>query len=121
MKVEEYLKNLKVGEIVGNKRALAAMKRKGLVYDYSYWCYLEDQKVYYTEDYGNGMELCHKFTYMGKPIEEGEKGSRSNPFKSFDEYCRSPYSESLTIEYKGMKFRSKYLDGCFNAYLMKEK
>lgn len=121
MKVEEYLKNLKVGSIVGSKRALAAMKRKGLIYDYSQWCYLEDQNVYYKEDYGNGIELCHKFTYSGKPIQEGEKGSRENPYMSYEEYLNSPYFESISFEYKGMKFASRYFDGCFNAYLVKEK
>jgi hypothetical protein len=118
MKTIEYLQNLPKGAIVNNKRALAIFKKLGLIYDYSAWGYLESQNVYYMSTYNGKTTREHIFTYSGKPIQNGQFGSVDNPFSSSDEMFKH-YSYSLNFEYKGMKFSSKYLDGCFNAYLEK--
>lgn len=61
MKVSEYLEKLPIGEIVTNKRLLAALKRKGLI-DYSVYGYLcgnvdrviEYKGSYFTKQYLDG-------------------------------------------------------------------
>ena len=55
MKVSEYLKKLTIGEIVTNKRLLAALKRKGLIFDYSahgYLCECSEVDAIYGYDGG---------------------------------------------------------------------
>ena len=49
MKNKEILAKMPVGEIVP-KRVLAAMKRKGLIYDYSRWGYLESARIPYKDE-----------------------------------------------------------------------
>lgn len=45
MNVQTYLDTRYTGEVIGSRRVLAAMKRKGLISGYSEWCYLESHKV----------------------------------------------------------------------------
>ena len=56
MKVSEYLEKLSIGEIVTNKRLLAALKRKGLIFDYSAHGYLCSCSIYYNEEYNGRVE-----------------------------------------------------------------
>ena len=49
MKNKEILAEMPVGGIVP-KRVLAAMKRKGLIYGYSHWGYLESARIQYKEE-----------------------------------------------------------------------
>ena len=42
MKLLDYIKQLPIGEVVTNKRLLSVLKRKGLIFDYSRFGYLED-------------------------------------------------------------------------------
>ena len=45
---KEILAKMPIGEIVP-KRILAAMKRKGLIFDYSFWGYLESARISYKD------------------------------------------------------------------------
>ena len=53
MKLLDYIKQLPIGEVVMNKRFLAVLKRKGLIFDYSRFGYLEPCFIYYNEQYGD--------------------------------------------------------------------
>ena len=122
MNVQTYLDNLPTGEVVTNRRVLAAMKRKGLIVDYSHWCYLEDKRVWYirweTERIGKIADSMHY--YFGRELKEGDKGTRMNPFDSFADMLEAMPKES-GFYYRGHYFTSKYMDGCINAYLIKSE
>lgn len=119
MKVLDYLKRLPEGSIVANKRVLHLFKRIGFISDYSQWGYLESQYVYFERD-DEGVDYIH--SECGPLINDGDKGSRGNPFKDLDEMHESGYYTSLKdFEYKGYKFSFKYLDGCFRPYLQMVK
>lgn len=122
MDIQTYLDNLPTGEVVTNRRALCAMKRKGLIVDYSPWCYLEDKRVWYirweTECIGKIADSM--YYYFCRELKDGEKGTRDNPFGSFAEMLEAMPRES-GFYYRGHYFTSKYLDGCFNAYLIKSE
>ena len=58
MKNQEYVDRLPIGEVVCKKQVLAAMKKKGLIEDYSWWGYLEYESAYNPLPKGD-------FEYMG--------------------------------------------------------
>ena len=109
MKIIDYLENCKVGEIITNKRLLSILKRKGLIFDYSNWGYLESCTIKWT-DYRQCVDLFKKGNAPKTDIcVENES--------IYNDYLRN----SDIIEYKGYEFRYKYLNGCFNAYLQLTK
>lgn len=114
----ELLERMPNGEVVTDKRVLRTLKRNGLIFDYSPWGYLESQNIYYKDKYYGGTN--HQFTYYGPEIKADDKGSCQNPYESFDDYLENCTIESNPIEYKGFTFETKYLSGCFNAYLVKK-
>ena len=71
MKLLDYIKQLPIGEVVMNKRFLAVLKRKGLIFDYSCFGYLESCFIYYNEQYGDKTErwsrMLHLFTKGNAP------------------------------------------------------
>lgn len=110
MKNKQYLDELPKGGIVKNKRVLSALKRKGLIFDYSPWGYLEIVKVTEKET----KEYWDVWSYLF-PNGNAPKKDRVYVEKKddLDQY------RSGTIEYLGHKFNTKHLDGCMNAYLQK--
>lgn len=58
MKNQEYVDRLPIGEVVGKKQVLAAMKKRGLIEDYSWFGYLEYEDAYNPLPKGD-------FEYMG--------------------------------------------------------
>ena len=56
MKLLDYIEKLQIGEVVTNKRLLAVLKRKGLIFDYSFFGYLESCFIYYNEQYVDKTE-----------------------------------------------------------------
>jgi hypothetical protein len=115
MKVTELLTSLPIGEVIP-KKVLSVLKRNGLIYDYSNFGYLESQWVYYFDC--EGKRERH-ISYAGKEIKDGELGSFENPFKNYRDSVDHGFGEWLEINYKGFTLSSKYLSGCFNAYLIK--
>lgn len=114
MKITDYLTALPLGEVVTNKSVLAVLKRKGLIYDYSDWGYLESRWVY-REPWEDG--------YMRRDLEElFPMGNATDPIfddvVSDDDYY-DKYKVGGNIEYKGFVFTTQYLDGCFKPYLKK--
>jgi hypothetical protein len=63
MKNKEILAKMPVGGIVP-KRVLAAMKRKGLIYDYSHWGYLESAMIWYKEMWNGREESNYVFIHL---------------------------------------------------------
>lgn len=120
MNVQDYLDNLPTGEVVCNRRVLAAMKRKGLISDYSPWCYMESHRRYYVSTWSGKPSVDYYDVYFCREPKEGELGSRENPYPSA-EALWDDKPHNLGFYYKGHYFQTQYLDGCFNPYLIKSE
>ena len=129
MKLLDYIEKLQIGDVVTNKRLLAVLKRKGLIFDYSFWCYLESCFIYYNEQYGDKTERWHKmlhiFTKGNAPrnyklCKDGTKVLNSTISLNCDsDELYKTYGLDGVIEYKGNYFTMQYLSGCFSPYLVK--
>ena len=129
MKLLDYIEKLQIGEVVTNKRLLAALKRKGLIFDYSFFGYLESCFIYYNEQYGDKTERWHKmlhiFTKGNAPrnyklCKDGTKVLNSTISLNCDSNeLYKTYGLDGVIEYKGNYFTMQYLSGCFSPYLVK--
>ena len=129
MKLLDYIEKLQIGEVVTNKRLLAVLKRKGLIFDYSFWGYLESCFIYYNEQYGNNTERWHKMLHLFtkgnaprnyKLCKDGTKVLNSTISLNCDSNeLYKTYGLDGVIEYKGNYFTMQYLDGCFSPYLVK--
>ena len=109
MKNKEILAKMPVGGIVP-KRVLAAMKRKGLIYGYSHWGYLESARI----PYKNENDSWHRY------IELFPNGNarEADSFMGTSDELRDKFIGGR-LEYLGFQFDTKYLDGCFSPYLIK--
>lgn len=117
MKILEILNSLKPGDIIP-KRVLYILQRKGLIYGYSPFGYLESQHVYYKIN----DDVFDIYTASGKKINLSEPGSISNPFESYYEMVKNGYLNFFECTYMGFTFENRYISGCFNDYLvLKEK
>ena len=129
MKLLDYIEKLQIGEVVTNKRLLAALKRKGLIFDYSLWGYLESCFIYYNEQYGYKTErwdkMLHLFTKGNAPrnyiqCKDGTKVlDRYIQLNCDSDELHKTYGLDGVIEYKGNYFTMQYLSGCFSPYLVK--
>lgn len=106
---KEILAKMPCGEIVP-KRILAAMKRKGLIYDYSPWGYLESAKIRFEDPDDRWHEYVELFP----------KGnaSEADSFIGTSDELREKFVNGK-ISYLGFTFDTKYLSGCFQPYLVK--
>ena len=129
MKLLDYIKQLQIGEVVMNKRFLAVLKRKGLIFDYSRFGYLESCFIYYNEQYGDKTErlsrMLHLFTKGNAPrnykqCKDGTKYLDDSLSLNCDsDELHKTYGLDGVIEYKGNYFTVQYLSGCFSPYLVK--
>lgn len=129
MKLLDYIKQIPIGEVVTNKRLLAVLKRKGLIFDYSRFGYLEDCCIYYNGQYGDKTERwdrrLHIFAKGNAPrnyiqCEDGTKVLDSYiSLNCNSDELNKTYGWDDVIEYKGNYFTMQYLSGCFNPYLVK--
>ena len=129
MKLLDYINQLPIGEVVTNKRLLSVLKRKGLIFDYSRFGYLEDCRIYYNGQYGGKTErwdmMLYLFTKGNAPrnyiqCEDGTKVLDSYiSLNCNGDELRETYGIDGVIEYKGNYFTMQYLDGCFSPYLVK--
>ena len=129
MKLLDYIKQLQMGEVVKNKRFLAVLKRKGLIFDYSWWCYLEPCYLYYNEECKSVTKrlsrMLHLFTRGNAPrnyiqCADGTKDLDHNVSLNCDsDELHKTYVLDGVIEYKGNYFTMQYLSGCFSPYLVK--
>ena len=114
---KEILAKMPCGEVVP-KRILAAMKRKGLIFDYSAWGYLENCRIWYAEEWKGRIEhnyvMLHIFP-KGKSVKEYDNHFELSHSEILDKYG----SDWGKIEYLGFTFEVKYLSGCFSPYLIK--
>ena len=130
MKLLDYINQLPIGEVVTNKRLLAVLQRKCLIFDYSRPGYLESCFIYYNEQYGDKTERWHKMLHLFT------KGNAPRNYKqckggtkylddslslncNIDELNKIYGYDGCVIEYKGNYFTMQYLDGCFSPYLVK--
>ena len=107
---KEILQNLPCGEIVP-KQILAAMKRKGLIWDYSFWGYLESARISYKNP-DDSWHIYQELFPFGNAKE-------ANEFVGTSDELREKFGGNSKIEYLGFTFDYKYLSGCFKPYLVK--
>ena len=129
MKLLDYINQLPIGAVVTNKRLLSVLKRKGLIFDYSCFGYLESCFIYYNEQYGGKTErwnrMLHLFTKGNAPrnykqYNDGTKYLDDRLSLDCDgDELRKTYGMDGVVEYKGNYFTMHYLDGCFSPYLVK--
>lgn len=129
MKLLDYINQLQIGEVVTNKKFLAVLKRKGLIFDYSFWGYLESCFIYYNEQYGDKTERWHKMLHIFtkgnaprnyKMCKDGTKVLNSTISLNCDSNeLYKTYGLDGVIEYKGNYFTMQHLSGCFSPYLVK--
>jgi hypothetical protein len=115
---------IKVGSIITNKRILYKFKRKGFIWEYSQWGYIEDLRIKTK----SGVEFTLELSSNGK-CKEGEKleGAMYEKWRqrqaetnmSFDE-CHNLFGDN-EFNFEGMVFTTKYIDGCFHPYLVRIK
>lgn len=124
MTVFEYLSSLKPGDVVRDKRALYAMKRAGLIWDYSRWGYLEciilhtsddDSAMIHIFKKGNAVDL----EKVPGALEGKTRQGRASVNLTWREVLDLYGSDFGRISYKGMEFRAEYISGCFSPYLVK--
>ena len=110
MKNSEIINSMRVGDICG-KQILAAMKKKGLIYDYSPWGYLEGVWCGYKEDENYTYRNLYETFPHGNAPKEGVDiiFENENDFRNLN--CGG------NITYMGCRFSTKYLSGCFKPYL----
>lgn len=129
MKLLDYINQLPIGEVVTNKLLLSVLKRKGLIFDYSWWGYLEDCCIYYNMEYGGKTERDNRrlclFAKGNAPrnyiqCEDGTKVLDSYiSLNCNSDELNKTYGWDDVIEYKGNYFTMQYLSGCFSPYLVK--
>lgn len=64
MKLSDYIKQLPIGGVVTNKRLLAVLKRKGLIFDYSFFGDIEPCYVFCNGKRGLATEICDRTLYI---------------------------------------------------------
>ena len=114
---KQILDSLNCGEVVP-KRILAALKRKGLIYDYSPWGYMENCRIWYNEEYKGKTISDYRMVYLF-PNGNAPKVYDLEPGISREEIYEKYGSSWGKIEYLGNTFELKYFDGCFCPYLIK--
>ena len=129
MKLLDYIKQLQIGEVVTNKRFLAVLKRKGLIFDYSCFGYLESCWIYYNEQDGDETEIWNRMLRLfpkgnaPRNYEQCADGTkyldRNVSLNCNRDELNKTYGWDGVIEYKGNYFTMQYLSGCFSPYLVK--
>ena len=109
---KEILERLPVGEVVP-KQILAAMKRKGLIYDYSYWGYIESVRLHYKSEYSDNDFRLDEIFPLGNAREAADFHGASR------DDVNEHFGRQSEINYLGFTFGTKYYDGCFQPYLVK--
>lgn len=128
MKTIDYLMSLPVGEVVG-KRGLAYFKRKGFIWDYSRFGYLEGLRITGKKPddshYRDRIELEISKTSRCK-LAEALDGAMYEKWRQTTARCEKSAEElnamlspANEFHYAGMTFGIKYLDGCLKPYLVK--
>lgn len=128
--MKEYFDNLPVGEVV-NKRGLAYLKRLGFIWDYSQWGYLESLTIYGKKREGNPWpdEFCLEISpnqnckmaelYDGALYDGCRQCGSIRIEKTSDELLEM-FGIQGSFEFNGITFRTRYFDGCFKPYLVKD-
>ena len=130
MKLSDYINQLPIGGVVTNKRLLSVLKRKGLIFDYSRFGYLDSCYIYYNEEYRGRTILMYRMLHLypkgNSPriyryFKDGSKALQTEIVLNcnIDELNKTYGYDGGVIEYKGDYFTMQYLVGCLNPYLVK--
>lgn len=117
MKMMDYFRDLPVGEVV-NKRGLAYLKRLGYIYDYSEWGYLESLRIL-GKRREDEPEYCHDWLLEVSPNRACKGASERDHSQMTSDDMHELYGSMWGFELNGIRFTTKYFDGCFKPYLIK--
>lgn len=115
-------KTIKVGSIVTDKRFLYKLKRKGFIWNYSQWGYLEDLRIRTKDDRdfylylsSNGKcKVAEKFkNAMWEKWRQGQANTEMTYSECYDLFGANEFT------FEGMVFSTKYVGGCFKPYLIR--
>lgn len=104
----DFVKKMKQGEYLSDRRVLAAMKRLKLIHGYSEWGDLERVPVYYK-----GGTIHYEIFPFGNADEADEFIGNTK------EEVIEKFGKNRTITYEGVKFTTSSKSGCFHPYLIK--
>lgn len=127
MKVIELIRNTPLNSVISDKRILYFFKRKGFIWDYSEWGYLEDLRIYTSDKIDFTLEIsqgnCKKGEILEGALFEKTRQTTARTSKTFGELVDffECYSNSSLFTCEGMEFRTKYISGCFNPFLIRTK
>lgn len=113
MKISEYLSQRRPGDLITNKQFLSVLKRKGLIYGYSQWGYLESCQVRYLDNW-KGSECLEYGWYEVFPNGTAKKCTDTtfpNLTAAYDCMGRG------NVSYGGYTFTCHYVSGCFQPFL----
>ena len=132
--IKEILTTIKVGEPITNKRILNYFKKRGFIWDYSQYGYLEGISLKdingYSVDYdifanGTAKEIEKFNSAMWYDKDNNNKGYRQSTTiytninsmgTIYNTYGRNDY-----FIFDKYEFRTKYVSGCFKPYLIINK
>lgn len=130
MRIIDYLQSLPKGEVVG-KKGLAYLKRKGFIWDYSRFGYIEGLWIRGALRDGEPYrdEVCLELSRNARCAgAERLEGAMYGKWRQGQASCDMTANElntllspSSSFEFEGMTFRLEYIDGCMKPYLIKEK
>lgn len=113
---------IKVGSIVTDKRILSKLKRKGFIWNYSQWGYLEDLRIRTNDNLeftlclsNNGKcKVAEKFeNAMWEKWRQGQANTEMTFFECNELFGANKFT------WEGMVFSTKYIGGCFNPFLIR--
>jgi len=105
----EFVKNMKSGEYLSDKRVLSAMKRRGLIKGYSDLGDIERVGI----EYGNGGVAYYEIFPNGNVDKVGKHKCATRA------EVTEVFGGNRTIVYEGVKFTTASKSGCVNPFLVK--
>lgn len=115
-------KKIEVGSIVTDKRTLYKFKRKGFIWDYSQWGYLENLNIRTKDNreftlYLSSNGKCKLAEQFDGAMWEKYRLEHGTTDMTLSE-CNDVFGENK-FTFEGMVFSTKYIGGCFNPYLIR--
>lgn len=117
MKIQEYFENLPVGEVV-NKRGLAYLKRLGYIWHYSEWGYLESLHIFGKKQ--DGQRWADEWWLEISPNRACKGAEKLDYSEMTHDDMLAKFGHQGSFVFNGITFRTKYFDGCFCPYLVKD-
>ena len=121
MNIIDELKSMTRGDYC-SRRALEFFKKKGFIWEYSEFGYLEGCRIRCNQNRELYLEISSKgncaLAEQFDSMFDGYRQLRGKTTKSLNELLEL-FGCGHRFEYEGMQFEIEYRDGCFKPYLVK--